>query len=293
MDSLLSMLVLRKFNVILSRFNCPMEKKEAFKFTGEDAENYDFYLGPILFEPYARYLASKIDTTSVTAVLEVACGTGRVTRHIRKTLPADIKLTVTDISNDMLNVAKRGLGKENIGFQAEDAQNLSFADNSFDLVICQFGMMFLPDKKKGFQEIYRVLKPGGKFMFFTWDNTLNMPLFKLLVNDLVVPHFEYEDTTRFFVPFSLHRPKVLMDWMKNAGFKNIETDNVVLKSGSPTPQNIADALFRKHPLGREISAKNPAAFGPVAIKFEQEIAIKFGTENPVVDLSAFLTTGIK
>ena len=270
-----------------------MEKKEAFKFTGEDAENYDFYLGPILFEPYARYLASKIDTTNVKSVLEIACGTGRVTRHIRKTLPADIKLTATDISNDMLNVAKRGLDKENIIFQAEDAQNLSFPDNSFDLVICQFGMMFLPDKKKGFEEIYRVLKPGGKFMFFTWDDTLNMPLFKVLVNDLVIPHFEDEDTTRFFVPFSLHQPKVLTDWMKNAGFKNVETNNVLLKSGSSSAENIANALFRKHPLGREVSTKNPVEFEPVAIKFEQEIAIKFGTENPAIDLSAFLTSGIK
>src|ERR1700749_2698277 len=149
------------------------------------------------------------------------------------------------------------------------------------------------DKKKGLDEIYRILKPGGKYMFFTWDNTLNMPLFKLLVNDLILPHFEDEDTTRFFVPFSLHQPKVLMDFMKNAGFKSVETSNVVLKSGSPTPQNIADALFRKHPLGREVSIKNPAAFEPVAMKFEQEIATKFGAENPVIDLSAFLTTGIK
>lgn len=270
-----------------------MEKKEAFKFTGKDAENYDFYLGPILFEPYAKYLASKIDTANVRSVLEIACGSGRVTRHIRKTLPANIKFMATDISNDMLNVARRELDKENIVFQVEDAQNLSFPDNSFDLVICQFGIMFLPDKKKGFDEIYRVLKPGGKFMFFTWDSTLNMPLFKLLVNDLVVPHFEGEDTTRFFVPFSLYQPNVLTDWMVNAGFKDVETNNVILKSGSQTPQSIVDALFRKHPLGREISAKNPAAFEPVAMKFEQEIAVKFGVEDPVIDLSAFLTTGIK
>jgi hypothetical protein len=130
-------------------------------------------------------------------------------------------------------------------------------------------------------------------MFCTWDDTLNMPLFKLLVNDLVIPHFTDEDTTRFFVPFSLHQTEVLANFMKNAGFKTVETNNIILKSGSPTPQNIADALFRKHPLGREISAKNPAAFEPVAIKLEQEIAIKFGSENPVIYLSAFLTTGIK
>jgi ubiquinone/menaquinone biosynthesis C-methylase UbiE len=270
-----------------------MENKEAFKFTGQDAENYDFYLGPILFEPYARYLASKIDTANVTSVLEIACGTGRVSRHIRKTFPADVKFIATDISNDMLSVAKRELVNKQIDFQTEDAQSLSFGDNSFELVICQFGMMFLPDKKKGFSEIYRVLKPGGKFIFFTWDNTLNIPLFKLLVNDLVIPYFQDEDDSRFFVPFSLHQPKVLRDWMENAGFKNVETKNVILKSGSPTSRIIADAFFRKHPIGREISAINPAAFEQVAIKFETEIAIKFGAENPVIDLSALLNSGIK
>ena len=270
-----------------------MEKKEAFKFTGEDAENYDFYLGPILFEPYARYLASKIDTANVKSVLEIACGTGRVTRHICQTLPADIKFTATDISNDMLNVAKRGLDNKQIDFQTEDAQNLSFPDNSFDLVICQFGMMFLPDKKKGFDEIYRVLKPGGKFMFFTWDNTLNMPLFKLLINDHILPYFEDEDKTRFFVPFSLHDSQRLKGFMGNAGFKNSTTDNVVLRSGSFDAKNITDGLFRKHPLGKEIIAKDASVFEPLEKKIEQSIADQFGAINPSFDLSAFLTQGVK
>jgi ubiquinone/menaquinone biosynthesis C-methylase UbiE len=270
-----------------------MEKKEAFKFSGEDAENYDFYLGPMLFEPYARYLASEIDTTNVKSVLEIACGTGRVTRHIRKALSVDIKLLATDLSNDMLNVAKRELDNEEIDFKTEDAQNLSFPDSSFDLVICQFGMMFLPEKNKGFDEIFRVLKPGGKFMFFTWDDTLNLPLFKLLVDDLILPHFEGEDTTRFFVPFSLHQPKTLTNFMKNAGFKSVETNNIILKSGSSSAKNIADGLFRKHPLGKEIMAKNPSAFEPVAGEFEEKITLEFGTENPVFNLSAFLTTGVK
>jgi ubiquinone/menaquinone biosynthesis C-methylase UbiE len=270
-----------------------MEKKEPFKFTGEDAENYDFYLGPILFEPYAQYLASKIEINGVRSVLEIACGTGRVTRHIRKALPEHIKLLATDISNDMLNVAKRELDSDGIYFQTEDAQNLSFPDNSFDLVICQFGMMFLPDKKKGFNEIFRVLKPGGKFMFFTWDNTLNMPLFKLLINDHILPYFEDEDSTRFFVPFSLYDSQQLKGFMGNAGFKNSTTDNVVLGSGSADAKNITDGLFRKHPLGKEIIAKDPSVFEPLGKKIEQSIADQFAAINPSFDLSAFLTQGVK
>jgi ubiquinone/menaquinone biosynthesis C-methylase UbiE len=270
-----------------------MEKKEAFEFTGEDAEYYDFYLGPILFEPYGRYLASQIDTSNLSSVLEIACGTGRVTRHIRETLPANVKLVATDISNDMLNVARRELDNKNIGFRVEDAQNLSFLANSFDLVICQFGMMFLPDKKKGFEEIFRVLKPGGKFMCLTWDDTLNIPLCKLIVNDLVIPSFKDEDTTRFFVPFSLHNPIQLGDWMKNAGFKNVKVNKVTLDSGPYEIKNVVSGLFRKHMLGKEVKAKNPSAFEPIAKKFEKEIVRQFGPANSVFKLAAFFTTGEK
>jgi ubiquinone/menaquinone biosynthesis C-methylase UbiE len=183
-----------------------MEKKEAYTFTSADAENYDRYLGPVIFEPYGEYLANRINTAGLSRVLELASGTGRVTRHLRKALPAGVELWATDLNNDMLDIAKRELGEDGINYQAEDIQNLSFADNTFDLVICQFGMMFLPDKRQGFNEIFRVLKPGGKLMCFTWDSTLNNPLFALLINELMLPLFEDEDTTRFFVPFSLHNP---------------------------------------------------------------------------------------
>jgi len=268
-------------------------EKEAFKFTGEDAEYYDRYLGPILFEPYAKHLAARIDTANLHSVLEIACGTGRVTRHLRQRLPVSVKLVATDISNDMLDVAKRELDNTGIEFRTEDAQNLSFADNSFDLVVCQFGMMFLPDKKKGFDEIFRVLKPGGKFIFLTWDHTLRIPLCKLAVNDLVLPYFKDEDTTRFFVPFSLHDPVKLEDWMNGAGFLDVEVKNATLQSGPHEKSNVVNAFLRKHMLGKELRAKDESSFEPTARQFEEEIPKRFGSDTPTFDLSAFLTTGIK
>lgn len=275
-----------------AKFNS-MENKDAFKFTGEDAENYDRYLGPMLFEPYGSYLASQIETTGLQSVLEIASGTGRVTRHIRKALPSNVSLNATDISADMLNVAKRELDNEGIMFGVEDAQQLSFADNMFDLVICQFGMMFLPDQRKGFAEILRVLKPGGRFMFFTWENTLKLPLFKLLINDLILPHFKDEDTGRFFVPFSLHDPAMLKDFMTTAGFKDVEVDRIVLPSSAPSVEHIVEGLFMKHRLGREVMAKDLSAVEPIAKELAAEIAKQFGTEKPNFDLAAFLTTGQK
>ncbi|MBS1532914.1 MAG: methyltransferase domain-containing protein [Bacteroidetes bacterium] len=270
----------------------PSEK--AFKFTGDDAENYDKYLGPILFEPYGRYLASKIDATNISSVLEIACGTGRVTRQLRKALPASVKLVATDLSSDMLAIAEREIDNAGIEFRTEDAQNLSFAGNSFDLVICQFGMMFLPDKARGFSEVCRVLKPGGKFLCFTWDDTLNIPLYKLLVNELLLPHFADEnDTSRFFTPFAMHDPSELETYMENAGFTAIKVKRVALRSGPHKKAGIIDAMLRKHRLGRELMEKNEHAFEPAIKKFDEEISKRFGGDEPTVDLSALLTTGVK
>ncbi len=270
-----------------------MEKKEAYKFTSDDAENYDHYLGPLFFEPYGQYTASQIDAGRVSSVLEIACGTGRVTRHLRKVLPAGVRLFATDISSDMLSIAKRELNNNGIIFQVEDAQKLSFADNSFDVVICQFGVMFLPDKKKGFEEILRVLKPDGKLIFSTWDDTLKVPIFKALIDDLVLPHFPDEDTTRFKIPFAMNDAKTLANMLTDAGFKHAESKAIPLKSGITSPDFVVDGFYRKHPLGREIMIKAPSEFETVAQQFlDKAVKLSDNGKTPF-QLSALITTGIK
>ena len=270
-----------------------MEKKEAYTFTSADAENYDYYLGPVLFEPYGQYLADHIDTVGLSRVLELAGGTGRVTRHLRKALPASVELWATDLSGDMLAIATRELGEDGINYKTEDIQNLSFADNTFDLVVCQFGMMFLPDKQQGFNEICRVLKPGGKLICFTWDSTLNNPLFGLLINQLMLPLFEDEDTTRFFTPFSLHNPQQLTDWPKNAGFKKVTVETVRLKSGSASLEHLETGVLRKHPLGKAIFDKDPLAFEEVVQKFKAGIVERWGDSEISFPMSALMTVGVK
>ncbi|HWZ15900.1 MAG TPA: methyltransferase domain-containing protein [Mucilaginibacter sp.] len=267
--------------------------KSAYKFSGEGAINYDRYLGPLLFEPYAIDTAGSIDTANVHAVLELACGTGRVTRHLRRRFKPPVELVATDVSADMLQVAETALNDSSITYRVEDAQNLSFADNTFDVAVCQFGLMFLPDKQQGLREALRVLKPGGRFVFTTWDKTENMPLLKLIFNDIMQPYFKPEDTARLFVPFALHDPHVLEGWMREAGFTNVRSERIVLPSDAPSAEPIVAGLFTKHSLGKEIMDNHPAEFEKVAKRFRDGIGQQFGRADIHFELSAFKVSGRK
>ena len=125
-----------------------------------DATHYDQFFGPLFFEPYAIEVAKRIDPAPVSIALEIAAGTGRVTRHIRERIPASAKLIASDISEDMLAEAKKKLSHLDIDWQNIDAQQLPFSDNSIDLVVCCFGYMFVPDKPKAFAEAISCFKTG-------------------------------------------------------------------------------------------------------------------------------------
>jgi len=267
--------------------------KTAFKFSGEGAINYDRYLGPFMFEAYAANTAESINPAGVASVLELACGTGRVTRHLRARFKLPVKLVATDLSADMLQVADTVLDDSSITYQAADAQHLPFADNTFDVLVCQFGLMFLPDKQQGIREALRVLKPGGRFVFTTWDKSENIPLLKLVFNDIMQPYFKPDDRARLFVPFSLHDPAVLEGWMASAGFGDVKWERVGLQSGAASADAIVEAYFLKHSLGKEIMDNHPAEYDKMAARYKEEIERQFGHGELRYDLAAWRVSGRK
>src|SRR5437870_8968818 len=133
-------------------------------FTGSVPAFYDRCLGPVLFEPYANDLVARLDVGDDQRVLELACGTGIVTRRLREALPESATLVATDLFDAMLVHARSVVPDAGIEWQQADAQDLPFADGSFDTVVCQFGLMFLPDKVRGFREARRVLRDGGSLI---------------------------------------------------------------------------------------------------------------------------------
>ena len=138
-------------------------------FQGSIPALYDQHLGPLIFVPYADDLASRLADMQHGRILETAAGTGMVTRALVSSLPESVSIMATDLNQPMLDHASSQLPSTRVTWRQADAQHLPFLDGEFDAVVCQFGVMFFPDKPRAFSEAYRVLKPGGRFLFNVWD----------------------------------------------------------------------------------------------------------------------------
>ncbi|MBS1486419.1 MAG: class I SAM-dependent methyltransferase [Bacteroidetes bacterium] len=246
-----------------------------------------------MFEPYGKEMARRASFIHAGSVLEMACGTGRVTRHLRNQLPTSVKLVASDLSPDMMNVAQVKFNQSDATeFILADMQNLPMNENSFDLVVCQFGIMFPPDKQKVFDEAYRVLKPGGQFLFSTWDKIENVGIFNLIFNEHVIPFFKGEDTSRFLVPFSLYDTRQLNNFLLHSKFSNTKLEQVVLKGIGRSAEDLVKGFFTTHSVGEEVAARNPEEFELIAERMEKEIRARF-SDKPECELSAFYGAGVK
>lgn len=268
-------------------------KKEFSTFSGTVPALYDQYMGPLFFEPYAADIASRLKENNVHKVLEIACGTGRATNHIRKAIPASADLIATDLNPGMLAVAKETLKETNIEFRIADAQALPFVDESFDLIVCQFGLMFVPDKPTAFREAFRILKKGGRLLFNTWDRIENNPL-SGTVKDIIATFFAPGNSPDFYkVPFSMHNEQELKRLMEDAGFTNITIDLVTKEGVTPTAADGAKGLVLGTPAFMEISATDPSAPEKIVAIAEKEIARLYGDNPCKSELNAWVCEGWK
>src|ERR1700720_614866 len=138
-------------------------------FTSSISELYETYLVPLIFEPYAADLVNRLASRPLTGVLEIAAGTGVVTRTLASVLPEHVSIVATDLNQPMLDKASALGTRRPVRWRQADAMQLPFPDGTFDAVVCQFGVMFFPEKDKSYREIHRVLAPGGRYLFNVWD----------------------------------------------------------------------------------------------------------------------------
>jgi SAM-dependent methyltransferase len=138
-------------------------------FSGSVPQLYNTHLVPLIFEPYAADLVDRLASRALTRVLEVAAGTGVVTRTLASLLPERVSIVATDRNQPMLDHASALGTQRPVEWRQADALQLPFPDGAFDAVVCQFGVMFFSEKSKAFSEARRVLRPGGLFIFNVWD----------------------------------------------------------------------------------------------------------------------------
>ena len=256
-------------------------------FSGNIPHHYDQYQGPIFFEPYALEIARRIDPSHVQVALEIACGTGRVTRHLRTAIPPSSKLIASDISPDMLAVAREKLKTLNIDWRIIDAQELPFDDNSIDLVVCCFGYMFVPDKRKAFAEVYRVLKSDGVFLFSTWDK-LELNAASYVHRKTVKKYLENSLPATFLLAFSMNDDSIIKEDLEQAGFPNIKIEKVDKVAVSPTAKEAAYGLVQGGSIYNELMNRNPVWIDEIKTIVEKELAKKFGASPMAAPMRAVI-----
>lgn len=224
-------------------------------FSGSIPENYDRFLVPLIFEQYADEMAQRVSSLSPQALLETAAGSGAVTRALAAKLNSNVTMTVTDLNQPMLDYSASRLRDDRITWRTADAQELPFSNNSFDVVCCQFGVMFFPQRQRGYEEARRVLKTGGYFIFAVWDRIED----NVFADDVTKALGELfpNDPPRFLArtPHGYHDKRQIKNEMEQAGFEDITIETIAKQSAAFSPRHAAMAYCQGTPLRNEIEAR--------------------------------------
>jgi SAM-dependent methyltransferase len=257
-------------------------------FNHSTPELYDRYMGPLLFKPYARLVAERAALLQPSRILETATGTGIVTRAIRAVLP-DAQIVATDLNPGMLEFAKQGHCSGRVEFRKADAQDLPFAAESFDLVICQFGVMFFSDKVAANREAWRVLGSGGHYLFVSFDRLEHNPVPKA-AEDAVAELFP-EDPPDYMErgPFSYADPAVIEDDLRSGGFTDIQVETIA-SSSRVNARDAAHGLVLGSPFRAEIERRDSSGLDRALDAVVGALQLWDGRDAPI---SAHVVTATK
>jgi SAM-dependent methyltransferase len=261
------------------------------QFAGSIPQLYERHLVPLIFADFAEDIAARAARAAPMRVLEVAAGTGVVTRALARHLDPRAQIVATDLNAPML-VHAEALGiVRPVQWQQADAQQLPFADGSFDAVVCQFGAMFFPDRPRAYGEARRVLREGGCFLFNVWDR-LESNGFAATVSDALAPLFP-ADPPRFLarVPYGYHDTARIAVELEEGGFARTPEFAVVrARSKAADPREPAMAFCLGTPLRNEIEAREPAGLAAATEAATAAIVQRYGSGTVEAAIQAIVVT---
>jgi ubiquinone/menaquinone biosynthesis C-methylase UbiE len=262
------------------------------RFAGSVPGNYDKLMVPLLFRPYAEELARRARNLAPKRILETAAGTGAVTEALHEALP-DAEIVATDLNQPMLDVASQRIRAANVYFQAADAQDLPFDEGSFDLVVCQFGSMFFPDKVRGHSEARRVLRDGGSYLLAIWDRIENNPMSDVAQQSLIEL---FPDDPPLFMregPFGYNDVAKIERDLNDAGFTGVTIDTVELRSRAASSDEAATALCYGTPMGVEVEDRAPGTLDRAFEKVKSGLRLFDGPNGFDAPMSAHIVTATR
>jgi ubiquinone/menaquinone biosynthesis C-methylase UbiE len=257
-------------------------------FSGSIPQNYDSGMGPIIFAGYAADMARRTAAGSPSRVLETASGTGIVTRALRDAISANAHLTATDLNGDMQEIARTKFGsEEQVVFRVADATALPFADASFDAVVCQFGVMFFPDKDKSYREVNRVLLSGGRYLFSVWDAHRYNP-FGRIAHKVIGSFFPVDPPKFYEVPFSYHLIDPIKESLIAASFTGIEISVVELHRSVADFWAFARGVVFGNPVFDQIRQRGGVEPAQIQEAVVAAMRQEFGDEPSVMPVQAIV-----
>jgi ubiquinone/menaquinone biosynthesis C-methylase UbiE len=261
-------------------------------FSGSVPATYDRHMVPLIFAPFAEEVARRASAFMPGHILETAAGTGVVTEALHRAMP-DAEIIATDLNGPMLQVAAQRIASNKVSFEVSDALQLRFADNSFDLVVCQFGVMFFPDKVRGNAEARRVLRSGGHYLLVIWDhverNAATMAAGRAVAD--LIPG----EAGRFYerVPFRYHDPQQIEQDLHDAGFDAIQIETVEKRSRAASARDAAIALVQGTPMRADIEEVAPGRLQEATDAAERALRQYEGPEGFDAPMSAHFVVATK
>jgi ubiquinone/menaquinone biosynthesis C-methylase UbiE len=267
-------------------------KSPELRFSGSVPGKYDLLMVPLIFRPYAKELARRAAGMQPRRVLETAAGTGALTRALHEAMP-DIDIVATDLNQPMLDMAAERVTSSRVLFTQADAQDLPFDDGVFDLVVCQFGSMFFPDKVRGHSEARRVLADGGCYMLAIWDRIERSDLTNAAQNVLIDT---FPDDPPMFMtesPFGYSDTHRIEQDLHDAGFDTVDIETVELRSRSPSAHDAATALCYGTPMGTELDDREPGSLERVCERVEEAFRAFEGPDGIDAPMAAHIVLATK